>query len=443
MKTYVTNMGGKKMNIGKKFSVLSLLFAAVLVLTAGLANAAIDVTTVELNGREVYDTANANNMIRNLGRNNEVEVSVEIVSDVDVRNVEIEAEIQGLEHDSDEASDSTEVFDMVAGVTYVKDMRIELPGRMDDEMTYRLRVRIEDQSGPGVYQDYFIYVDSEMHSMEIKDVLFSPEYEVQAGRALLAEVQLRNNGLRDQDGVKVRVSIPELGVAKTTIMDGVDADDTEITEPLFLRIPDCAKAGSYDAMIYVEYHDGDEVMQERRTINVVESETCSPSSTTTTGTSKTLVSLPATQDVVVGGSESVFPVLLTNAGDSSKTYNIVVRGVDSWGSFRVEPSMSQIISAGQTSPVYVYVTANEDATAGEKSFFVEIQAGTETKQLPLTANLVKGEAGLSGLRKALEIGLIVFVVLLVVLGLIIGYNKMKENDNEDFDGDEDTNQTYY
>jgi len=430
------------MNIGKKFGVMSLLFVAVLMLTAGFASAAIDISTVELNGRQVYNTASANNMIRNLGRDNEVEISVEMSSDVDVRNVEVSAEIRGLEHDSDMARDSTEVFDMVADVTYVKDLVITLPGRMDPETTYRLRLRVEDQRNPGVYEDYFIYVDSEMHSMEIRDVLFSPEYEVQAGRALLAEVQLRNTGLRDQDSVKVRVAIPELGVSKTTIMDRIDSNKIDITEPMFLRIPDCAKAGTYEAVITVEFNDGDEEIVGRRTITVVESETCRPSASSQSD-GKTIVSLPAAQDVVVGGSESVFPVLLTNTGDSAKTYNIVVRGVESWGSFRVEPGMSQVIGAGQTTPVYVYVTARNDATEGERNFFVEIQAGAETKQLPLTASLVKSQAALGGLRKALEVGLIVFVVLLVVLGLIIGYNKMKENDNDDFEGDEDTNQTYY
>jgi hypothetical protein len=105
--------------------------------------------------------------------------------------------------------------------------------------------------------------------------------------------------------------------------------------------------------------------------------------------------------------------------------------------------MSILVSPGQTSPVYVYVSANKLATEGQKTFYLEIQSGDETKQLPLTATLTKGGIAVDGLKKALQVGLIIFVVLLVVLGLVIGYNKMKENSNNDLDSEDESSQTYY
>ncbi|MBN2881081.1 hypothetical protein JXM83_03430 [Candidatus Woesearchaeota archaeon] len=427
------------MKTTKNVGVLAMLFV-VLFAFASLAQAAITIEEVQLNDDIVTDTTST--LVRDFSRDNEVKVEVELVSTTNVKNVQVEAVITGLEHDAEDARDASSVFDMKANVTYKKTLNIALPSRMDMEQTYRLRVRVEDQANAGTYSDYYIYVDSERHSIAVKDVLFSPENEVQAGRALLTEVQLKNTGLKDEEDVKVKVSIPELGVSKTTIMDELDSDDTETTEPMFVRIPDCAAAGTYDVLIAVEYNDGDDMVTSKETITVVESETCKPTTKTTEGTSKTLVSLPAAQDVLVGGSESVYPVLLTNAGDSAKTYNVVVRGVDSWGSFRIEPAMTQVVGAGQTSPVYIYVSAKETATVGDKAFFIEIRAGDETKQLPLTANIVNAESKVSGIKNVLVVGLIVFVVLIVILGLIIGFNKMKGND-DDLDAEDEAGQTYY
>jgi len=52
----------------------------------------------------------------------------------------------------------------------------------------------------------------------------------------------------------------------------------------------------------------------------------------------------------------------------------------------------------------------------------------------LKANVVGGAAGSVDLKRALEIGLIVLVVILVILGLIIGFNKLK-GDEDDKEGE--------
>ena len=67
-------------------------------------------------------------------------------------------------------------------------------------------------------------------------------------------------------------------------------------------------------------------------------------------------------------------------------------------------------------------------------------------EIPLIANVVaadepaaEAESGSNTLTKSLEIGLIVLVVLLVILGLIIGFNKLKDNEPRE----EEVGQTYY
>ena len=78
-----------------------------------------------------------------------------------------------------------------------------------------------------------------------------------------------------------------------------------------------------------------------------------------------------------------------------------------------------------------------------------VTSGAETlKEFVLKSNVVEGEAtptatNWGGVKKVLEIGLVVLVVLLVILGLIIGFSRLKGSD-EDFDDEDDNkSETYY
>ena len=57
----------------------------------------------------------------------------------------------------------------------------------------------------------------------------------------------------------------------------------------------------------------------------------------------------------------------------------------------------------------------------------------------MKANVAEGNNGWDTIKKALEIGLVVLVILLVVIGLIIGFSRLKGRDDED----EDEDKTYY
>ena len=103
------------------------------------------------------------------------------------------------------------------------------------------------------------------------------------------------------------------------------------------------------------------------------------------------------------------------------------------------------MGAGQTQQVFVYVSARPDATVGPKGFNVEVESDGETLQvIPLTANVQEAQNA-GGLSKGWIIGLIVLVVLVVILFLIVAFNKMKGDDEDEFDDDEElkSGQTYY
>src|SRR3989344_2875656 len=168
------NFGGKTM--GKKIFA-GLLMILIGVLMNSFASAAMTVSQVELDDDAL--SATSTNFIRDVQRGDEFEVKVHFSSDVDVENVQVEAALRGFDSD-DTVDDISEVFDMKAGVTYVKKLTLSLPDKLDQDK-YSLRIRVEDRAGATTQQDYFLEVDTQRHLLSIKDVVLNPE-EVQAGR---------------------------------------------------------------------------------------------------------------------------------------------------------------------------------------------------------------------------------------------------------------------
>ena len=121
-------------------------------------------------------------------------------------------------------------------------MRIEISNRNDDEVVYNAVLKVEQAR----------------NAIVIRDVIFSPENSVKAGRALLTSVRIKNMGEDDDEDVKVMVSIPELGISASDYIDEVESEESVTSEELYMRIPECADAGDYTATVTVEFDEGDE-----------------------------------------------------------------------------------------------------------------------------------------------------------------------------------------
>ncbi|MCK4521052.1 MAG: hypothetical protein KAU20_00635 [Nanoarchaeota archaeon] len=399
----------------------------------GIASATITIDKVKVDGDDITD---GTNFILGVERGEEFEVKVWLTSDENITEdeVQVEAYLRGYDHD-DRAEDITDTFDMKAGVTYVKKLTLKLPQRMDTD-NYELRIRAEGRS-EGVTQKYTLSVESDRHILDIKDIILSPENSVKAGRALLTSVRIKNYGEKDEEGIKVKVSIPALEISASDYIDEIESDESTTSEELYLRIPGNAETGEYDVNVEVIYDDGDEKISETITITIVAEE-----ATAAVSEEKPTIVYDATAQDVSVSKGAIYAITITNPLSTSKTVTIGVDAVDTFGEARISPSNVMIVGAKETKTVYVYVSAKKEATAGEYGFKVTISGlGTTTQEIPLTANVAE-KAGVGGLVRALEVGLIVLVVLLVILGLIIGFNKLKSNE-EGEPGDETESQTYY
>ncbi|MCM2325252.1 MAG: hypothetical protein NDI94_02225 [Candidatus Woesearchaeota archaeon] len=407
--------------------------------------------TVKVNGRIVKNDVT---VLKAFERGEELDVEIEFTSLQDAEDVQIFAYLAGYHRSkahSEDIFDLTSTFDTEASVSYRKTLSLRLPDDFEydtgDEL--KLRIEIADKFHTGFSRVYNLKVEPQRDSVVIQDIVLDPDSAVMAGRGLFSSVRVRNMGEDTEESLRIEVSMPSLGLKATEYIDELEADESTTSEDMFLRIPACADAGTYVVRATVSYADGDEEIVKEEKIEVVEDENCGANvgtGTGTSGTDKTVVTVPGKQDVVKGTTGSVYPIIIQNNGATDRSYELKVSGLDSWATFRMDPGAFVIMKAGETKTVYLYVTPKEDAQPGEKIFMVGVETSGDSKQIPLTANVVEGEKtsgsfsfGKMDMKSALEIGLVVLVVLLIILGLIVGFNKLKGSEEKD----EVSGQTYY
>lgn len=412
----------------KIFGIIALLVISMLAIS-GTANADSVPVTVEkvyVDGEEVISGE-----IRDTTIDNDVEVKVKFLATGDDEHVALEASIEGLDHDAKEATAETDTFTVVTGKTYTKTLTIHLPERTDAAEEYALRVEFSNRKDNKVVYNAKIYASEVRNKVIIKDIIFSPDAQQKAGYSLIANVRVKNIGERDEEGIKVIVSMPELKVSDSKWIDELEAGDTKTSEDLYFRIPSDAKEKEYTVEVKVEYDDGDEVVASEYTYNVVGGEQ------TPASAEKTKITVMATeQSLAAGGNSVVYPLTITNEGTAARTYTVTAN-VGDWAKFEIEPNVATI-NAGETKAVYVSVAANENADEGEKVFGVTVSSGSKALQeLTFKANVQKS-VNKGNLTTGLEIALIVLIVILVIIGLVIGFSRLKRSEEPSSE-----EQTYY
>lgn len=419
-------------NMMKRGLIMSLSIMALLILSV-TAVAIPTVEYVKING-DIHEDGDT--LVVERGDDLDVRVKLQAGAD-NHTNVEVEADIIGYEYnDREEISDSTHVFDMNAGDTQFEDLAISIPVRADKDY-YDLRVRVSSRVGSSTEYLFRVNLEGQRHQLEIRDVILHP-HVVEAGSSFIANVRLRNRGDTDEDDIKVTATIPELNLQDSDYVGELDDGESRTSEELFMRIPSCTRPGTYEVEIEVEYDEGFEQVTTTETIEVVEGLCGATSDSDNEG--KSIIAVGSQmQQVVAGKGGATYSLTITNTGSQDKTYTLSVAGVESWGTYRVDPSTTTIVRAGETKPIFVFVSANEDTSAGQQSFIVNVASGDSAQPVQFTTNVVDNG---SNVRAWAEYVLIGLVILLIILGLIIGFGRMRGRDDRE-DDDEVSGQTYY
>ncbi len=422
----------------KNLNLLMIFVMATVLLSLGAKALPITVDRVEINDVQI----NANDTVKlSLDRGQNLEVQIKLTALDNLSNVEVEAFISGYEYsDFETLSQTSHVFDATAGTSYIKKLKFDLPVNVESD-NYKLRVLVSDRNGQADVYNYNLKIDAERHLVQIKDIVLSPQYEVQSGRALLTSVRVKNMGEKVEEGIKVKVSIPSLGVSASDYVDKLKVGESTTSEELYMRLPDCASEGTYTVKVAIDYDEGHESDSAETSIKVSKGD-CPAAVQQPDNQQKSIITSGIeTQDVEAGQGGVIFPITIMNSGSSAKTYSITLDGVGDWATARMTPSNVLSVGAGETRTVYVYISAKERASTGLHQVTANIKSDSDTKQVSLNANVVNpspSQQDLSGLKKGLEIGLVVVIVLLVIIALVIGLRKMNKPGS-----DEDSGQTYY
>ncbi len=434
----------KLLNIVALFAVFSLLLSAVVIADDDMtASESIDFGTIKINGDEVEDLFTAEDVDSDaeptqrlsVEEGETFEVKIGLEASEAVEDVEVEIELNGFEYGDLEAE--SDLFDMEEDTTKYITLELELPVEMDKD-EYWLKIRISDRAGTEEVVYTKLYIEPTRHGMDISDVVFSPGSEVSSGRSLLTTVQVENYGGTEEEDVKVTIAIDELGVSATDYIDFVELDGDaeyvayETTEEMFLSIPDCAEAGEYTVDVTVEY-DHDQEATKSYALTVVDGGYCDSDS------EKLIVAVGPESQSVNAGEQAVYAIALSNEGTNSETYTLELQTGD-WATTSLSDSLV-VLDEGESDVIYAYVNVADSAAAGEYTVSLVLENEGETLEtIGLTANVVANEDVSSSndfsLRNGLEIALIVLVVLLVIIGLIVGFSRLRKDDEEE-------EQTYY
>jgi uncharacterized membrane protein len=419
----------------KVFVVLMVLLLSMLAVVATVQAVPVAVDFVKLDG----DIISTDEVIE-VDKNSDLNLKVKVLGLADAEDIRLSAEIHGFEHGV--ITDASDIFDIDAGESRTVSLNMHLPSRMDRD-DYLLRVFAFDKRSSLFQLNFNLNIDTVRHGLEVRDVSFSPGSTVQAGRSLLTTVRIENLGEQDEE-VKVTVAVPELGLQAADFIDEIESDEITTSEELFIRIPNCAEPGQYTAEIALSYNDDYDTVTEQRTIFVEDGGLCSVEKPKQ---EKALIAIGQPRNSVAPGERLTYPVTITNTGDAASSFAIDVQGADSWATVEVSPSNVMTLKPGEIKSAFVYLTPKEGIT-GQQAFNLAINSGDETVQQKTLVGEVDGSAVDEPVKKkstvrALTIGLIVVIVILIIIGLIVAFSRMKGNDDfEEFE-EEGEGQNYY
>ncbi len=420
------------MSIKNIMLLLSTIVLAVLVAGSAFALSSSDITIVSV---EANDVGLSLSSPKTVEKADELEVLVVFDSNVNSSNFQVEAVLRGADL-KNPVEDISEVFDVKSGNRYDKKLILALPLKME-QGRYDLKIRFDDRTGNSIEKTYPLDIGTDRHSIEIRDVVTDPEGEINSGRTLAVSVRLKNRGKTNEEDLKIKVSIPELGVSASDFIDVLDKedgdDDSATSEFLYLRIPESAKTGDYTVKTVVEYDDGDRSISKSSEIRVIGKPAEDVADyDTTPKEQKPLVTVGPESQPVQKGASAFYTLSITNFGQEARSFTVDVDGA-TWAGFKVSPSSVVVVNNGETKSLSIEVTPKDSAPTGEQAFAVTIKSGeTVQKQILLKANVLGGATGTDGssLKRSLEIGLVVLIVLLVILALFIGFSKLRGDEEK-------------
>ena len=263
------------MNYIKTLMILGIVFMLLPIATLAQENTdgtlPVSINQVKVDGTEI---SNSEWNKLSIERDSEFEVKITLEAFEDHDDLEIMVWINGYEYNhQDRVSDETGLFDVEEGNIYIKKLTLNLPENLDVD-DYKLRIIISDRNSYEQVYNYNLQIDAPRHELKIRDLMLNPNYNIKSGTGFVSKVRIENKGQKTEEDIKVTIGIPELNLLATEYIDSIKSEDTKEIEEIFLRLPQCVKAGEYIVVAEVLYDDGHETITAFTKINVLENAAC-------------------------------------------------------------------------------------------------------------------------------------------------------------------------
>jgi len=410
----------------KALSILALLLLSVFA-NIGFAELADD-SNINITDEEVNDRT-YNGFLKQVDFEDEIEFKFTLRSDRDIEDCKVMA-ILATEYDQEKAMDSTKMFDLQADREKEVTLTLDLPESIEaGEYVITLMIFGE---GSVVYTDeYDIAVESdEKHNIRIKDAIVTPEIVKAGSQSIKVKAKIENLGNDPEDDVKITATIEDLHITESDYISEIEEGEEKYSEPLYLMTEKCTEAGTYDLVIKATYSHSKEESTYTVPVEIVANDACIAN---TESVADVKVNIDKSSAAMEDGAAK-FTIALSNSGEAEL---VSLEAESDSLDFEFSPKSDFLLENDAMEQVTMTVTAKSGAASGDQSFVLSVKtADGEIAKQTLTVDVAS-----NGLVNALEIGLVIVVVLLAILGLIIGFNKMKEDDDE---ADEElTSQTYY
>jgi len=262
-----------KEDIRKMKKILSVLIMALCLLTVPtLAEESTNYAFGNLYVEGVgFDSSNA----IYVERGDEISVRVYVQGLDETKDVQIKTWLGGYEYDT--VQETSNMFDVEAGVVYGKTLELALPSDLNADQEYTLYVEVFDETD-SITATTTILVSNERHLLSVQDVLVD---DAEAGDYASATVRLENMGDKKEEDIKVTLSIEELDIEVSEYLDEltseeIDNEDEESSGEVSLtyQIPDCTEAGEYEAVVTVTYNEGYDTLEETVSFDVEDNSAC-------------------------------------------------------------------------------------------------------------------------------------------------------------------------
>ncbi|MAG07710.1 hypothetical protein CMI46_02745 [Candidatus Pacearchaeota archaeon] len=344
-------------------------------------------------------------------------LEVRFTADENASNVEVSAWIRGFRS---ETRVDKQIDDLVEGETSLLPTRLSVvvPSDLDDDdnklttgRDMTLVVRVESDSG-SYEEEFTLSAQRQSHDLDLLLVEFDSVTKVDS--TLPVSVVVKNLGRHEEDDTFVTVSIPALGISKTSFFEDLfpvdvcdddgDCDRSDSRERrIFLSIPNGVAPGIYDVKVTAVSDDAETTVI--KTLSIVG-----------TPVEGQVLANPAGKTFGVGQT-ATYEMILVNSGNKIAIYNLVSEAGDA-----LTVSLSDTLTtvpAGSSKTVLVNVKANREGTFNFGVTAVS-DGFSETAQYTATVdrqsrNSISGTSNVVALTVVLAIIFVVLLIILIVL----------------------------